>query len=86
MEDRIDSRWSVLAEWTEKVNRVVSDIQTTNTTDTNKLINAAVVYIGRQIWLKGGGCEGKGSKEPRWRKRIKDYCRVTEARQHPGKT
>ena len=34
---------NVLAEWTNKVNRVVTDIQTTNTTDTNKC------YIGRQI-------------------------------------
>ena len=80
---RVDRK--VLAEWTKKVNRLVSEIETTvNTTDTNKLINATAIYIARQVGLKMGGCEGKGSKEPRWKRRIKDYCRVTEARQHPG--
>ena len=47
-----------LAEWTKRVNRVVA--QTTTITDTN------------QVGLKIGGCEGKGSKEPRWKRRIKD--------------
>ena len=55
----------VLAEWTKKVNRVVSEIQSTNITDTNKLINATAIYVARQVGLKMGGCEGKGSKEPR---------------------
>ena len=67
---RVDRK--VLAEWTKEVNRVVSDIQITNITDTNKLINATAIYIGRQIGLKVGGCEGKGSKESRWNRRIKD--------------
>ena len=71
---------NVLAEWTKKVNRVVSDIQTTNITDTNKLINATAIYIGRQIGLTVGGCEGKGSKEPRWKRRIKDS--IAELRRH----
>ena len=81
---RVDRK--VLAEWTKKVNRLVSEIQTTvNITDTNKLINATAIYIARQVGLKMGSCEEKGSKEPRWKRRIKDYCRVTEASQHPGK-
>ena len=37
------------------------EIQTTTITDTNK------------VGLKIGGCEGKGSKEPRWKRRIKDF-------------
>ena len=80
---RVDRK--VLAEWTKMVNRVVSDIQTTNITDTNKLIKATVIYIGRQIGLKVGGCEGKGREEPRWKRIIKDYCSVMEAHEHPGK-
>ena len=42
---RVDTK--VLAEWTRKVNsiRVVSEIQTTNIIDTNKLINATAIYI-----------------------------------------
>ena len=61
--ERVDR--NVLAEWTKKVNRVVSDIQLINITDTNKLINATAIYIGRQIGLKMGCCEGKRRKEPR---------------------
>ena len=54
---RVDMK--VLAELTKKVNRVVSEIQTTNIADTN------------QLDLKIGGCEGKGSKEPGWKRIIK---------------
>ena len=46
-----------------RLNRVVSEIQTTNITDTNKLINATAIYIARQVGLKMGGCEGKGIKD-----------------------
>ena len=56
---------TVLAEWMKEVIRVVSQIQTTNITDTNKFINATANYIARQVGLKMGGCERKGSKEPR---------------------
>ena len=48
----------VLAEWTKKVNRILSEIQTNNITDTNKLINATAIYIPRQVELKMGGREG----------------------------
>ena len=73
---RVDRK--VLAEWTKKVNRLVSEIQTTmNITDTNKLINATAIYIARQVGLKMGGCEGKGSKEPRRKRRIKDSIAET---------
>ena len=76
---RVDRK--VLTEWTKKVNRLVSEIQTTmNITDTNKLINATAIYIARQVGLKMGGCEGKGSKEPRWKRRIKDS--IAELRRH----
>ena len=79
---RVDRK--VLAEWTRKVNsiRVVSEIQTTNIIDTNKLITATAIYIASQVGLKMGGCEGKRSKE---KENQRLYCRVTEARQHPGK-
>lgn len=56
------------------------EIQTSNVTDTNKLINATAIYIARQIGLKIGGCEWKGSKEPWWKRRIKDS--MEELRRH----
>ena len=68
---------TVLAESIKKVNKVVSEIQTTNITDTNKFINATANYIARQVGLKMGGCEGKGSKEPRRKRRIKDSIAET---------
>ena len=50
------------------MNRVVPEIQITNNTDTN------------QSGLKIGGCEGKGSKEPRWKRRKK--VSIAELRRH----
>ena len=50
---------NVLTEWTKMVNRVVSEIKTSNITDTNKLINATAIYIARHVGLKMGGCLGK---------------------------
>ena len=44
------------------------EIQTTTITDIN------------QVGLKLAGCEGKGSKEPRKKRRIKDY--LAELRRH----
>ena len=61
----------VLADWTKNVNRVVSEIQTTNITDTNNLIIATAIYIARQVGLKMDGCERKRNQEPRWKRRIK---------------
>ena len=61
----------VLADWTKNVNRVVSEIQTTNITDTNNLIIATAIYIARQVELKMDGCERKRNQEPRWKGRIK---------------
>ena len=71
---------NMLTEWTKKVNRVVSEILTSNITDTNKLINATAIYIARQVGIKMSGHEGKGSKEPRWKRRIKDS--IAELRRH----
>ena len=59
---------------------MVSEIQTTNISDTNKLNNATATYIGRQVGLKIGDCEGKGRKEPRRKRRMKDS--IEESRRH----
>ena len=50
------------------MNRVMPEIQTTTITDIN------------QVGLKLAGCEGKGSKEPRKKRRIKDS--LAELRRH----
>ena len=57
------------------MNRVLSEIQTSNITDTNKLINATAIYIARRAGLTMGGCERKRNQEPRWKRRIKELRR-----------
>ena len=49
----------------------MSEMETTNITDSKKFIKATAIYITRQAGLKIGGCKGKGSKEPRWKRRSK---------------
>ena len=41
---------------------------------------AGVPLHSKTSWAKMGGCEGKGSKEPRWKRRIKDS--IAELRRH----
>lgn len=62
------------------MNRVVSEMQTTNITDSRNFINATAIYIARQVGLEIGGCKGKGSKEPQWKRRRKDS--IEELRRH----
>ena len=65
----------LLAEWTKRINRVVSEIQTNNITDANRLINATTIYMASHVGLKMGDC-----KEPRWKRRIKDS--IAKLRRH----
>ena len=48
--------------------------------DSKQLIFATAIYIARQVGLEIGGCEGKGGKEPRWKRRSKDS--IEELRRH----
>ena len=43
---------------------------------------AGVPLHSKTSWAKMGGCEGKGSKEPRWKRRIKDS--IAELRRDVG--
>ena len=42
----------VLAEWSRKINCILKHIRTENITDTNILIKAVIVYVGKKIGLK----------------------------------
>ena len=42
----------VLAEWPRKINRILNHIRTENITDTNILIKAVKVYVGKKFGLK----------------------------------
>ena len=70
----------VLAEWSRKTNCILKHIRTENITDTNVLIKAVIVYVGKKIGLKA--CESKNKKEwePWWKRRIKKS--INKVRQH----
>ena len=49
----------VLAEWPRKINCILKHIRTANNTDTNILIKAVIVYVGKKIDLKACGSKNK---------------------------
>ena len=51
----------ILAKWSRKINCILKHIRTENITDTNILIKAVIVYVGKKIGLKV--CEVKTKKE-----------------------
>ena len=50
-----------LAEWSRKKNRILKHIRPENIEDTNILIKAVIVYVGKKIGLKA--CRSKNKKE-----------------------
>ena len=70
----------VLAEWSRKINCVLKHVRTENITDTNILIKAVIVYVGKKIDLKACGSKNKKESEPWWRRRIKKS--VNKVRKH----
>ena len=61
----------VLAEWSRKINCMLTHIRTENITDAYILIKAVIVYVGKQIGLKACGSNNKKESEPWWKRRIK---------------
>ena len=55
-------------------------IRTENTTDTNILIKAVTVYVGKKIGLKACGSINKKELEAWWKRRIKKM--INEVRKH----
>ena len=69
----------VLVNWLRKRNYILKHIKTKNIADTNILIKAVIVYIGKKISLEACGSKNKNLKkkkkkmEPWWKKRIKEF-------------
>ena len=61
----------VLAEWSRKINCILKHIRTENITDTNILIKAVIVYVGKKIGLKTCGSKNKKESKPWWKRSIK---------------
>ena len=71
--NRTERIWQscVLAEWSKKINRILKHVRTENIADTNVLIKAFIVYVGKKIDLKAWGSKNKNKSEPWWKRRIK---------------
>ena len=56
--------------WAMKVNRVLKEIKSVNMTETNRLIRACVIFLGRKLGLKSIQRRGNALKGTWWRTRI----------------
>ena len=56
----------------EEVNHILKHIRTENITDTNILIKAVIVHVGKKIGLKACGTKYKKELEPWWKRKIKE--------------
>ena len=56
--------------WAMKVNRVLKEIKSVNMTETNRLIRACVIFVGRKLGLKSNQRRGNAVKETWWKTRI----------------
>ena len=70
----------VLAEGSRKINCILKHIRTENITDTNILIKAVIVYVGKRIGLKACGSKNKKEPEPWWKRRIKKW--INKVKKH----
>ena len=55
---------NLLKDWTMKVNAILKEIKSENITDTNRLIKAWVIFVGRKVGLKSNQRRGNPVKEP----------------------
>ena len=71
---------NLLKDWTMKVNAILERIKSENITETNKLIGACAIFMGRKVGLKPNQRRGNAVKEPWWKRRIKQS--VQELQKH----
>ena len=55
---------NLLKDWTMKVNAILKEIKSENITETNRLIKACVIFVGRKVGLKSNQRRGNPVKEP----------------------
>ena len=71
---------NLLKDWTMKVNAILKRIKSENITETNKLIGACAIFMGRKVGLKPNQRRGNAVKEPWWKRRIPPS--IQELRKH----
>ena len=62
----------VLAEWSRKINFILKPIRTENITDTNILIKAVIIYVGKKIGLKLVEVKIKQNQNPSGKEGLKN--------------
>ena len=59
---------NLLKDWTMKVNAFLTEIKSDKITETNRLIRACVIFVGKKVGFKPYQQKGNVVKEP-WRER-----------------
>ena len=61
---------NLLKFWAMNLNLVLKEIKSVNMTETNRLIRACVIFLGRKLGLKSNQRRGNALKGTWWRTRI----------------
>ena len=61
---------NLLKFWAMNLNLVLKEIKSVNMTETNRLIRACVIFVGRKLGLKSIQRRGNAVKEAWWKTRI----------------
>ena len=75
---KVDS--NLLKDWTMEINAILKGIKSENITETNRLIRACAIFVGRKVGLKPKQRRGNPVKEPWWKRRIQQS--IQELRKH----
>ena len=71
---------NLLKDWTMKVNAIMKDIKSGNFTETNRLVKACVIFVGRKVDLKPNQRRVNVVKKLWWKRRIQQS--ILELRKH----
>ena len=71
---------NLLQDWTMKINAILKGIKYENITETNRLIRACAIFVGRKVGLKPKQRRGNPVKEPWWKRQIQQS--IQELRKH----
>ena len=71
---------NLLKDWTMKVNTIMKEIKSGNFTETNRLVKACVIFVGRKVDLKPNQRRVNVVKKLWWKRRIQQS--ILELRKH----
>ena len=71
---------NLLKDWTMKVNAIMKEIKSGSFTETNRLVKACVIFVGRKVDLKPNQRRVNVVKKLWWKRRIQQS--ILELRKH----